>query len=331
MVLYTIKRILWIIPILICVVLIVFTICYHMPGDPVEIMLNGDYTQEEYDQLQHKLGLDEPFLVQLWNYFVNLITKGSFGYSYSSGRLITDELGPKIWVSIKIGLMSCILTTIVSIPIGIVSAVKQNSILDYTTTVVAMFLASMPAFWIALEAIVIFSLKLGWLPASGLDSWKHYILPVLINALSPLAMICRMTRSSMLECIRQDYVRTARAKGLKERKVIMGHVLKNALIPVITVVGSQFAMVIGGSVIIESIFSIPGMGNKMVSAINSRDYNMLLATTIIISSFTMLIMLVIDLCYAFADPRIKAEFEKGNKISDKIKARQDKKAAKEAA
>ena len=307
-----------IIPVMIGVILIVFTISYFMPGDPVEALLGTDYTQEEYDAKAEQIGLTGGYFEQLGRMFNNLI-HGDLGVSYMTLRPITQILtapgqgGSRLWVSIKLGLMSCILTCLIAIPIGIICAVKQNSPLDYGITTLSIFIASMPGFWVALMLIILFCQKLQWLPVSGLSSWKGYILPVLCNALSPLAVTSRMTRSSMLEVIRQDYVRTARSKGLKERKVIMGHALKNALIPVITVVGAQFSMVIGGSVIIESIFNIQGMGALLVTAIGNRDYSEIIGVTIILSAFTMVMMLVVDLVYAAVDPRIKAEFSKNSK------------------
>ncbi len=319
MVVYTIKRILWMIPVMIGVILIVFSISYFMPGDPVEVALGSDYTEEEYIKKQEQMGLNGGYFEQLGRYFVNLV-HGNMGNSYQTGRPVVTELSGRIWVSVKLGLLSCLLTCIIALPCGIICAVKQNSVLDYTITTLSIFVASMPGFWIALMFIILFAQKLMWLPASGLSSWRHYILPVVCNGLSPIAVTSRMTRSSMLEVIRQDYVRTARSKGLKEKTVIIRHALKNALIPVITVVGAQFSMIIGGSVIIESIFNIQGMGARLVTAISSRDYSMILGITIIISAFTMIIMLIVDLVYAAVDPRIKAEFSKGsNKIRKKAK------------
>ena len=311
---YTIKRFLWMIPVMLGIILIVFTISYFMPGDPVQMILGSSYTEEEYIAKQRELGLDKSYFEQLGSYLYNLVVHGDLGVSYSTGRAVSAELHGRIWISMKIGILSCLLTTILSVPLGIITAVRKNTLFDYSVTTVAVFLASMPGFWIALMFIILFSQKLGWLPASGLSSWKHYILPVVCNGLSPIAITARMTRSSMLEVINQDYVRTARSKGLKERAIIINHALKNALIPVITVVGAQFSMIIGGSVIIESIFNIQGMGARLVAAINNRDYSMILGITVIISAFTMGIMLIVDLVYATVDPRIKAEFAKGSVV-----------------
>lgn len=309
MLIYVLRRILLMIPVLAGVIIIIYTISYFMPGDPVAIVLGDTYTQEDYDKTAERLGLDKPFPVQLANYFKDLITKGEMGTSYYTGRSVAEEVGERAPISIKIGLLSCVVMIIVSLPIGIISAVKQNSVFDYITSTLSIILAALPGFWLGLELILLFSLKLRLLPASGLDSWKSYILPVICNSTVAIAMVVRMTRSSMLEVIRADYIRTARAKGLKERVVIMRHALKNALIPIITIIGAQFSMVIGGSVIIENIFSIPGMGARLVTAINNRDYTMVVGISIVICTFTMVMVLITDLCYAMVDPRIKAEFE----------------------
>ena len=313
MISYTIKRILWMIPTLLVVAFIVFALSNFMPGDPVLGLLNSDYTQEEYDAMEARLGLDKPFFPRFVNYIWGIISKFDFGVSYSTTRSVTTEINERIWVTFRLGLISCIISISLAILVGVVSATHQYSALDYIVTTATIFFASAPGFWIALMLLLLFCLKLNWLPATGLSSWKHYILPVTCNAISPIAMTARMTRSSMLECIRSDYVKTARAKGLPERKVIYKHALGNALIPIVTMAGGQFGQLVGGSVIIESIFTIPGMGSYMVTGINGRDYPVIMGTTILISAFTCCLNLLIDLAYAAIDPRIKAQFA-GNKI-----------------
>lgn len=308
MVRFIIKRILIMIPVFIGVLIIVFTLNFFMPGDPVVDHLPDNYTQEMYDEVEHQMGLDRPYVVQLADYIWGVFTKFDLGTSYSSNQPVRTMIGQRVWVSVKIGLLGTLLVVIIGIPVGVFSALKQNSIADYSITTFSIILASMPGFWLALVSIILFSLKLRLLPASGLSSWKHYILPVVCNSLMTLASITRMTRSSMLEVIRQDYVRTARSKGLKEGEITVRHTLKNALIPVVTTVGGQMGMVIGGSVIIETIFSIPGMGSLMVTAINQRDYPLILGITVIISIFTCVMNLIVDLVYSFIDPRIKSQF-----------------------
>lgn len=314
MIKYILKRLLMMIPVLLGVLVIVFSLSYLMPGDPVLNKMPDNYTQEQYDQMEHEMGLDRPFLVQLGDYIWGVVTRLDLGSSYMTNRAVTASIGERIWVSIRIGLLSIGLTVLLGIPFGIISAVKQKTPLDYIVSILAVILASVPGFWLALMGIITFSIKLNnLLPASGLSSWKHYIMPVASNGMMSLAGTTRMTRSSLLEVIRQDYIRTARAKGLREMVVIRKHALKNALIPVITMLGGQFSMVIGGSVITESIFNIPGMGSLMVTAINNRDYPLIMGITLVIAVFVCCVNLLVDLAYAAIDPRIKAQFSGGSK------------------
>ncbi len=324
---YTLKRLVMLIPVLLGVLIIVFTLNFIMPGDPVANQLPVGYTQEDYDLQQAKMGLDKPYVVQLGTYIWGVVSRLDLGTSYYSNRPVSDEISDRVWITLKIGIFSCLFTIILSLPLGIFSAVKQYSVLDYTVTTLTVILAAVPGFVLALGGILLFSLKLKWLPASGLSTWKHYILPVFCNGLMPVAAVARMTRSSMLEVIRQDYIRTARSKGLKERSIIFKHALKNALIPVITVIGQQFSMIIGGSIIIESIFSIPGMGMLMVNAINTRDYPEVMGITFVISAFMCVLMLIVDLVYAAVDPRIKAQFSSGKRRKEPKSNKQEVKAA----
>ncbi len=314
------------VPVLLGVLIIVFTLNFIMPGDPVANQLPVGYTQEDYDIQEAKMGLDKPYLVQLGTYIWGVVSKLDLGTSYYSNRPVSDEIADRVGVTLRIGVLSCLFTVILSLPLGILSAVKQYSVLDYTVTTLTVFLAAIPGFVLALGGILLFSLKLKWLPASGLTTWKHYILPVVCNGLMPVAAVARMTRSSMLEVIRQDYIRTARSKGLKEKNVIFKHALKNALIPVITVIGQQFSMILGGSIIIETIFSIPGMGMLMVNAINTRDYPEVMGITFVLSAFMSILMVIVDLVYASVDPRIKAQFSSSKKRKSEPK-KQEVKAA----
>lgn len=320
---FTLKRLLMMIPVLLGVMIIVFSLSFFMPGDPVASQLGNNYTQEEYEAKQAELGLDQPFLVQLGSYIWGVVTKFDLGTSYYTNRPVTDMLLERIPVTLRLGVLSCLFTVCFAIPLGVISAVKQYSPLDYVVTTLSIFLASMPGFFLALMAIIVFSQILGLLPASGLTTWKHYILPVICNGMMPVAAVTRMTRSSMLEVIRQDYVRTAQSKGMKKLAIIWKHCLKNALIPVITMIGGQFSMILGGSIFIESIFSIPGMGSLMVTAINNRDYPSIMGITLVISFFMSILLLIVDLMYAVVDPRIRAQFSGGAKS----KRNKDKKEA----
>lgn len=321
---YVIKRILWMIPVLLGVVLIVFTISYFTPGDPVEIQLsNANLDQEEYDRqyeaLQQKMGLDKSFLVQYVTYVKNIVVHGDFGTSYTYGLSVGAEMKTRLWVSIKLGLISMLLSLIIGIGFGLISATKQYSIADYSVTILSMFFAAAPGFWLAMMLILLFSVKLNILPASGLTTWQHYILPVASMTMATLAGNTRMTRSSVLEVIRQDYIRTARAKGLREGVIIWKHALRNALIPVITISGVGLGQLFGGSVIIESVFNIPGMGTYLLKGINNRDYPIVLGVVLVLSACVCMANLIIDLCYAFVDPRIRAQYESPKRKMRKLK------------
>lgn len=308
---FTIKRLLWMIPVLLGILFIVFTLSHFMPGDPVQSKLGTNYTQEQYDAMEHELGLDQPFLKQFWDYLVGVVTKFDLGMSYKSYRPVNDMIFERLGTTLKLGIFSSIVTIVISMPLGIISARHQYSPLDYSVTTISLIFASVPGFWLAMMMMILFALKLGWLPSSGIGSWKNYVMPVLAQGLMPLASVTRMTRSSMLEVIRQDYIRTARAKGLPENKVINRHALKNALIPVITVIGMQMSMIFGGSVVIESIFSMNGLGTLLMSSINGRDYPAIMGIVFIISLSVCVINLLVDLVYAAVDPRIKAQFAAG--------------------
>lgn len=324
---YILKRLLLMIPVLLGVLIIVFSLSYLMPGDPVLNQMPDNYTQEQYDEVEHELGLDRPFLVQMVDYIVGVVTRFDLGTSYMTNRAVTASIAERVLVTIRLGLLSVGVTVLIGIPFGIISAVKQKSALDYTVSILAVVLASMPGFVVALMGIIFFSIRLGVLPASGLSTPLHYVLPVISNGLMSLAGTTRMTRSSLLEVIRQDYIRTARAKGLKESVIIQKHALKNALIPVITMIGGQVSMVIGGSVITESIFNIPGMGSLMVTAINNRDYPTIMGVTLVIAIFVCCMNLLVDLAYAAIDPRIKAQFSGGSKRRKKAIAAREGAAA----
>ena len=320
MIKYIVKRLLQMIPVLLGVLIIVFSLSYLMPGDPVLNQLPDNYTQEQYDQVEHEMGLDQPYLIQLGQYIWGVVTRLDLGTSYMTNRAVSATISERVGVTIQLGVLSVCVTVVLGIPFGIISAIKQKTALDYTVSILAVVLASIPGFWLALMGIVVFSIKLNLLPASGLSTPLHYILPVAASGMMSLAGTTRMTRSSLLEVIRQDYIRTARAKGLREMAIIRKHALKNALIPVITMIGGQISMVIGGNVIIESIFNIPGIGSLMVTGINNRDYPTIMGITLVIAVFVCCMNLLVDLAYAAIDPRIKAQFAGGGKRRKKTQA-----------
>ncbi|MDR1765464.1 MAG: ABC transporter permease [Lachnospiraceae bacterium] len=306
---YVVSRILIMIPTVLAVIIIVFALSRMMPGDPVRTILGSNYTEAQYKEMSERMGLDKPYVVQLGNYLYNLVVKHDFGISYTTSRPVLDDLRSRMKVTFLIGTLSCLLTSCIAIPLGIISAVRQNSVMDYGVSFLSILMAALPNFWVALMCIILFCLRLGWLPATAaLGGWRGYILPVVCNGTLSIAVTTRQLRSSMLDVVSQDYERTARAKGLSERQTIINHALKNALLPILPVLGTQFSMIIGGSVVIENIFSVPGMGSKLVNSINGRDYNTVLAITILISVFSIVVLLLVDIVSAFIDPRVKAEF-----------------------
>ena len=311
---YILKRILWIVPVCLGVLLIVFSISYFAPGDPVMSMLGASgYTPEAYASLKHELGLDQPFFAQYFRYIVNIVTKFDFGNSYTYGHAVSGEIISRIGITVKLGVLSVIVTTLIGVPFGVISATKQYSAMDYSVTVGSLFFAAMPNFWLALICIIVFALKLKWLPATGMGNWRYMVLPVLANSMGTVANVARMSRSSMLEVIRSDYIRTARAKGCRENTVIWRHALHNAVIPILTVVGMQLGTVMAGSVVIETIFNMPGLGSYLLTGIWGRDYTVINACVLILAFFICIMNLIVDLCYAFADPRIRSQYVSGRK------------------
>ena len=310
---YIVKRLLWMIPTILGILLIIFTINDLMPGDPALNSLGANYTEELYQQRREEMGLNHPFVVRYVEYVVDLATRLDFGESYSTLRPVKNMIAERLGVTLLLGIYGSLITIVLGVIIGILSAVRQYSILDYVTTILATFFAAMTNFWLALMVVIIFSHNLQLLPASGLSTWKHWIMPVICIGIGPIALVVRMTRTSMLDVVRQDYIRTARAKGVKERAVIYKHALRNALIPVITVIGMQLSVIFGGSIIVETIFSIPGMGMLLLDAINSQDYPVILGCVLVLSLAVCVINLLVDLAYAAADPRIKAQYTGGKK------------------
>ena len=314
---FVIKRILWMIPVLIGVVFIVFVINRMSPGDPVQVVLGGTYTEEQYIAKQAEMGLDKPFLVQFFNYIKDIVTKGDLGTSYSNKRSVTKQVVERIPITFKFALIGCLITVALGLPFGIISATKQYSAADYSVTVFSLIFASMPQFWMGLMFIIIFALKLKWLPASMPSAAeipiKFWILPALTIGLSPVATITRLTRSSMLDVVRQDYIRTARAKGLPEGTIVRKHMLKNGLIPVITVIGINLGVLIAGSVVVENIFSIPGLGMLITNAVARQDYPIIQGCVLILAAMVCVINLLTDLVYGFVDPRIMAQYKAGSK------------------
>ncbi|MCI8538178.1 MAG: ABC transporter permease [Oscillospiraceae bacterium] len=309
---YVIKRFLMMILVLFGVLFVVFSINYISPVDPVDVIVGADAAPEIKEMKRQELGLDQPYWAQLGNYIKQVLT-GSLGTSWNTKTDVMNDILTRFPTTLKMSIMAIALATAVGIPLGIISAVKQNSLLDYICTFLALIGASMPSFWLGLMLIIGFSLNLGWLPATGVATWQGYILPVIAIGIYPIATITRTTRASMLEVIRQDYIRTARAKGMMEKKIITKHALKNALIPVITIVGMQLGFVLGGVMVIEAVFNISGVGSLLKMAIGAKD-NPTITGCVLFSSFAMCtVNLLVDILYAFIDPRIKAQYAKSGK------------------
>ncbi|PNV61506.1 peptide ABC transporter permease [Clostridium sp. chh4-2] len=305
---YILKRALLMIPILIGVAILIFTLMYFVPGDPAEIILGTTATQEQVLAMRDQLGLNEPYIVRLGSFLNKLFLHGSFGNSYIYGTDVGAELMSRFPKTLILAAFSILLSALIGVPLGIRAATHANRAEDRISMFISMIGVSMPNFWLALMLVLLFSLNLGWLPSSGCKGWQYYILPVLANALGGIAGIARLTRSSMLEVIRADYVTTARAKGVSEHNVIYEHALPNALIPIITICGGRFGGQLGGTMVIETVFAIPGIGAYLINSINNRDYNAVQGSVLYIAFTFSVVMLLVDLVYAYVDPRIKAQY-----------------------
>lgn len=306
---YILKRLLWMIPVMLGIAILIFSIMYICPGDPAASMLGTGATQVQIEAKREELGLNDPYIVRLGRYLRDVFLRFDLGTSYMYGTPVIDGLMERMKYTLVIAISCMLLQIFIGTPLGIIAAMHRNGIADRICMFIAMLGVSVPAFWLALMMVVVFSVKLGWLPAFGVGGFKYYIMPCLANCLAGVATQARQTRSSMLEVIRSDYVTTAKAKGLSEREVLLKHALPNALIPIITIVGNGMGMMLGGTVVIENVFSIPGIGSYMTSAINSRDYPIVMGGVLLLGLIFSLIMLLVDVVYAFVDPRIKAQYE----------------------
>lgn len=313
---YLLRRILLMAPTLLIVTFLVFILLFLSPGDPVLMLVPIDevaqMTDEEMDQLRHKLGLDRPIYAQYADWLVHVL-RGDLGRSIHQRRPVVDLLSARFPVTLELALLSVLLASIVAIPIGIYTAVRPGGIGDFLGNIVALMGVSAPNFWVALLLIVVFAVQLRWLPAGGfirmtddpIGHVERMILPVITLSTALMAVTMRLTRSSMLEVLNEDYVRTARSKGLGQRRIVFVHALKNALIPVVTTVGLQIGRILGGTIVIEIIFSLPGMGKLLLDAIFGRDFPVVQGSVLLITLAFMGINLLVDLTYASIDPRIR--------------------------
>lgn len=305
---YIVKRLLWLIVVAVSTAFVIFTIMYFVPGDPATIALPATATFEEKEAFRDALGLNDSYIVQLGRYLYQTFIRFDFGVSWEYNVPVLEELFARFPRTLLLSLINIILAAVIGIPLGIFSALHQNKWQDHTLMVLSMIGVSLPEFWLALMLILLFTAKLNWLPAFGIGSIACWIMPVISGSFSGIAKNARQTRASTLETIRSDFVTTARAKGLPERAVIYKHMLPNALIPVINILGSQLSRSIGGTVVIESVFSFPGVGQYMLTSINCRDYPAVRSCVLVLSLFSAVITLLVDLVYAYVDPRIKAQY-----------------------
>ena len=301
---YIIKRLIMCILVVFCASIIIFTIMYFVPGDPVEIMMGANASVEDKNLMREQMGLNKPYIVQLGNFLYNTFLKLDLGVSYTYNQPITAEMLKRFPRTLMIGVLCIIVDVIVSIPLGIQAALKQGKWQDRLSTIFAMACVSVPDFWFALMLVIIFSQKLKLLPSYGIGGPKYYIMPVMAGALAGIGGLLRQTRSGMLDVMKSDFVTTARAKGVEEKKVISKHMLPNALIPVITYVGPMLAYILTGSLVVENIFTIGGLGQQFVKSINNRDYPMIMATTIFLAVVMVICNLLSDIAYKVVDPRI---------------------------
>lgn len=305
---YIIKRILFLIPTALGVTFIIFLVMNFTPGNPGRMILGVSAPEADVEAYNKMIGYDKPLVVKYAKYVRDVVVDREFGTSYFTKQSVFDEVWPRFVVTIKLAVFGVVLSTLIGVPIGIISAVRQYSLWDTLPSIISFLLAAIPAFVLGMLMLFIFSLKLNILPSYGLISWKSYIMPALSVSIPTAAINLRFTKSSMLESIRQDFVRTARAKGASENVVIWKHALKNALLPVITNIGLNMGGLIAGAVVAEQLFSVPGIGSLIVDRIKYKDEPVIIAGTILIATSFTIIMLIVDLIYAYIDPRIRAKY-----------------------
>lgn len=312
---YILKRLLWMIPIILSVAILVFTLMTFCPGKPEAIILGSSATAADLAALREQLGLNRPFLVRLGTFLRDVFLRFDLGQSYISKVSVAQSIKEYLPRTFALTVATMSISILLAIPLGIVAATHQGKWQDSVSMVLALIGISVPNFWLAMMLVLLFSVTLKWLPPMGIGGLKYYILPAISGSLGGIAGLARQTRSSMLDVIRADYITTARAKGVSELHVITKHALKNALIPIITIIGTQFGRMLGGTMVIETIFGIPGMGQYIITGVNQRDYPVVQAGAIFLAIVFSLCMLLVDLLYAAADPRIKAQYmRKGKKV-----------------
>lgn len=302
---YIIKRILQSFIVLIGVSIAVAAMTEFIPGDPAQAILGDNASPEALEQLREEMGLNDPFYVQYWRFVERLVTEGSLGKSIRTNREVLTEISERFPNTLVLTIGAVVLSSSIGIASGVLAAVKRGKPADAAVLIGTTIGLSVPSFWVALMMIWLFSVKLGWLPVTGSGTWKHAIMPIITLSLGAIATKSRLTRSSMLEVLGQDYIRTSRAKGLAERQVVFTHALRNALLPVITIIGLQFGGLLGGAFITEVIFSWPGVGQLAVNSILYRDFPVVQGTVLLVTVAFVFTNLLVDIAYAWVDPRIR--------------------------
>jgi len=310
MIKYIIKRIATMIPIIIGVALVVFTIMEMTYGDPAVMMLGDNVSAETIQTFHKQHGLDRTFVVRFLDYIVGLFTRFDFGTSWLTSRPVVQTLYERIPVTLIVAVSSIAFASLIGVLLGVISAVKQYSALDYISRVTAMVMAAVPVFWLGMMLAILFALYLGWLPASGIGSWKNYVLPMMTLGIPYSARILRSTRTYMLEAVRQDFIRTARAKGIPERVVIWRHAFFNACLPIINTIGVYIGSLLGGAVVTETVFGLNGLGTFIINSVKRKDIPAVTGGTVFLAIIFALILLTVDILYAVVDPRIRARFAK---------------------
>lgn len=310
MIKYIVNRILTMIPVILGISFLIFSIMNLTPGDPAEMALGSLAKDDDLEVWREKYGLNEGFFIRYGKYILNAV-QGDLGRSYRTDRLVADEVAERIPTSLTLAAGATCVMIMIGVPIGIISAVRQYSIVDTVSLFSALLLTSMPAFWLGLMLILLFSLKLDLLPATGTETLANFILPWVTLAAAVGAALLRMTRSNMLEVIRQDYIRTAKAKGAGPKKIIFKHALRNALLPIVTIVGLNFGSMLGGSIITESVFALPGIGSLLVTSVRMKDTPIVMGCVLFIAIMIGVINLVVDILYVYIDPRLKTQFIRG--------------------
>ncbi|MGD6777277.1 nickel ABC transporter permease [Sutcliffiella horikoshii] len=305
MIQFAVRRIIGMIPILLIITIIAFLFVHLTPGDPIRIMYGAELDQETYQTLRAKEGFDQPLIVQYGTYMYNMLIQGDFGSSYRTKTEVSSEIMRRFGFTFTLTMLAMFWAILIGIFVGIISATKRNTVWDRIGMVSAITALSVPEFWFGLMVMQIFAVQLGWFPTSGSGTFAHIFLPSITLGFGVAATIVRFTRSSVLEVMREDYVRTARAKGQKESVVVWSHVLRNALIPVVTMTGLQFGFLIGGAVVVEQVFAWPGLGSYLVDSILARDYPVIQALILLFSFQFLVVNLLVDISYGFLNPQIR--------------------------